>query len=471
MDTDLLSPLGGSLGWEFDADLLRRHDRPGPRYTSYPTAPQFHDRFGPSDLEAATARSRAAGRPLSLYVHVPFCTSPCFYCGCNRIITRDTTRSVAYVDRVLAEAAQMAPLFGKEQEVVQLHLGGGTPNFLPLAQMRRLVEGLRGLFRFAGGEGTDISIELDPRAIDPDGVAVLGSLGFNRASLGVQDFHPQVQEAINRIQPAGQTLAVMQACRRHGLASVNVDLIYGLPHQSLTGFADTVDQVLELRPDRLAVYGYAHMPAMFRAQRQIDPAALPDPEHKLGLLGVAVERLTAAGYQYIGLDHFALPDDPLAQAQRAGQLHRNFMGYTTHAGTDLVGLGVSAISHIAGSYSQNPRELGHWESAVDAGRLPVWRGLQLSDQDRIRADLIQTLMCHGKVERQPFGQRHGLDFGRYFAADLQRLQALVDDGLAYCDDTGIGATASGRPLLRLLAMCFDQYLHADQQKGAFSRAI
>ena len=460
-----------ALGWNFDPDLLRRHDRPGPRYTSYPTAPQFHDRFGPEQLIAAATRSNASGRPLSLYIHVPFCTSPCFYCGCNRVITRDHGRAQAYVERLLVEAERMAALFGPCREVVQLHFGGGTPNFLSPAQLRQLLAGLRRLFRFSSQADRDISIELDPRMITPAQVAELGAMGFNRASLGVQDINPAVQEAINRIQPLEQTLQVMTACRQYGLRSVNVDLIYGLPRQTLEGFADTVDAMLEQRPERLAIYGYAHLPHLFRAQRQIDDAELPSTEDKLALLGIAVEKLTAAGYQYIGLDHFALPDDPLAQAQRDGHLHRNFMGYTTHAQTDLVGLGVSAISHIDSSYSQNPRELPAWEAALDAGRLPVWRGIALSADDRIRAALVQELMCQGQVDMADFGRRHQLVFAEYFAEDLQRLQPLCDDGLAEVGNGLIAATSWGRPLLRLLAMCFDPYLHGESEKQRYSRAI
>ena len=459
------------LGWNFDAELLRRHDRPGPRYTSYPTAPQFHDGFGQQQLQAAAARSNASGRPLSLYVHVPFCTSPCFYCGCNRIITRDLSRGAAYVAQLLQEAERMAALFGPCREVVQLHFGGGTPNFLSPAQLRELLGGLRRLFRFSDDPGRDISIELDPRMITPAQVAELGAMGFNRASLGVQDIDPCVQEAINRIQPLEQTLAVINACRQYGLRSVNLDLIYGLPRQSAAGFAQTVDEMLQQRPERLAIYGYAHLPHLFRAQRQIDDADLPSAEDKLALLGMAVDKLTAAGYQYIGLDHFALPDDPLAQAQRQGQLHRNFMGYTTHAQTDLIGLGVSAISHIDNTYSQNPRDLPAWEEALAGGGLPVWRGIELSADDTLRAALVQDLMCHGQVDMAAYEQRYGVVFADYFAEDLQRLQALQADGLAQVKDGVISATHWGRPLLRLLAMCFDPYLYGKQGEQRFSRAI
>lgn len=469
MDTNpvLLNP----LGWTFDPELLRRHDRPGPRYTSYPTAPHFHDGYGQSQLQAAIARSNTSARPLSLYVHVPYCTSPCFYCGCNRVISRDRSKGEHYVDQVLREADRAAPLFDPTREVIQLHLGGGTPNFLEPAQLRRLLEGLGRRFRFSARAERDFSIELDPRSVSVADIAGLAALGFNRASLGVQDFDPDVQHAINRVQGVDDTMAILQACRDSGMRSVNVDLIYGLPKQTLAGFGRTLDTVMAVRPDRLAIYGYAHLPHMFKAQRQILDADLPDPDQKLALLGLAVERLSAAGYQYIGMDHFALPEEDLARAQRAGSLHRNFMGYTTHADTDLLGLGVSAISRIDNSYSQNPRDLKDWEARLEAGGLPVWRGLELDADDVLRAALIQELMCHGRVDGRALGLRHGVDFDRYFADELQALRRLEQDGLASCRDGVVAATRQGRPLLRLIAMCFDRYLKAPQQPARYSRAI
>ncbi len=459
------------LGWTFDPDILRRHDRPGPRYTSYPTAPHFHDGYGAEQFSAAIARSNTAARPLSLYVHVPYCTSPCFYCGCNRIISRDRSKGAPYVDRVLAEADRVAPLFAEGREVIQLHFGGGTPNFLDPVQLARLVEGLGERFRFSGSAARDFSIELDPRSVSVDDIAALAGMGFNRASLGVQDFDPAVQQAINRVQGVDDTLAIIEACRSNGMHSVNVDLIYGLPKQTPEGFARTLETVLAVRPDRLAIYGYAHLPNLFKAQRQIDDADLPDPERKLALLGLAVERLSAAGYQYIGMDHFALPEEDLSRAQRAGSLHRNFMGYTTHADTDLLGLGVSSISRIDNSYSQNPRELKDWEACVDVGLMPVWRGLELDADDLLRAELIQQLMCHGRVDGHALAARHGIDFTRYFAAELLELRKLEADGLARYRNGIVSATRQGRPLLRLIAMCFDRYLQAPQQPVRYSRAI
>ena len=460
----------------FDAGLLRRYDRPGPRYTSYPTAPQFNADFGEAALRevARASNEDPIPRPLSLYVHVPFCFSPCFYCGCNRIITRDLARGRAYLERLAREIALVAPLFDRDREVIQLHFGGGTPNFLDADQLCDVVDGLRGAFRFADREDRDISVELDPRFCKPADMPVLARAGFNRTSLGVQDFDPKVQEAVNRIQTVEETRAIVEACRGAGMRSVNIDLIYGLPGQSLEGFRRTLDTVVAMRPDRLAVYSYAHLPHVFKPQKQLDESLLPDPDTKLALLQAAVEQLTAAGYVYIGMDHFALPGDELAVAQSRGGLHRNFMGYTTHADSDLVGLGVSAISHIGNSFSQNPRDLPSWEIALDEGHLPVFRGMRMDADDQVRADLIQALMCQGEVAMGAFQARHDIAFAEYFAADLRRLRPLAEDGLVEISEAAIRATPRGRLLLRNIAMCFDRYLDQPSVIDArprFSRAI
>jgi oxygen-independent coproporphyrinogen-3 oxidase len=459
----------------FDADLLRRYDRPGPRYTSYPTAPQFHAGFGEDQLRAAAAASNGDPIPrrLSLYVHVPFCMSPCFYCGCNRIITRDLARGETYLVRLYREIALAAELFDRDREVIQLHLGGGTPNFLSPPQLRELVDTLRSHFRFSDSPTRDLSIELDPRFTNPADIAELAKIGFNRASFGVQDFDPEVQKAVNRIQSVEETRAVVDACRASGFRSVNIDLIYGLPKQTPEGFGKTLDTVLEMRPDRLAVYSYAHLPNLFKPQKQINAEDLPDPATKLSLLQLAIEKLTAAGYVFIGMDHFALPDDDLAQAQERGSLHRNFMGYTTHADSDLLGLGVSAISHIGDSFSQNPRDLPSWQIALDEGRLPVFRGMRLEEDDVLRAELIQSLMCQGVIPMAALERRYGIDFAAYFADALDQLQPLVADGLVRIEPDRIAATTQGRLLLRNIAMCFDRYLTPPQEGVAprFSRAI
>jgi oxygen-independent coproporphyrinogen III oxidase len=446
----------------FDANLLRRHDRPGPRYTSYPSALQFHSGFGVAQLRQHLARcnARPESKPLSLYVHIPFCVSPCFYCGCNRIITRDPSKGERYTDRLLREIELIAPLLDLERKVVQLHLGGGTPNFLTESALARLMDRLNCTFRLSDAPERDYSIELDPRSV-PEGYALtLARLGFNRVSLGVQDFDPDVQKAVNRVQSIEQTLDLIDACRDHGIRSINVDLIYGLPRQTADGFWRTLRTVISARPDRLAVYGYAHLPKLFKPQRHIDSSALPAPEARLDLLRLAVEELTASGYRYIGMDHFALPDDDLVRAQEAGDLQRNFMGYTSHADCDLLGFGVSAISHVGDSFSQNLRDLRGWEAAIDDGRLPVWRGLELSPDDCVRGAVIGQLMCQGLIDIGAIERRFGIHFAAFFGDALERLQPHVADGLVRIEARQIAVTPPGQLLLRSIAMCFDAYLEA-----------
>lgn len=461
---------------EFDTETLRRYDRPGPRYTSYPSSPQFVDGFGDADLRRHTALSNQEPIPrdLSLYVHVPFCASPCFYCGCNRVITRDTSRGRPYADRLMREAEMLAPLFDRDRDVVQVHFGGGTPNFLDLATLGDLLDGLGRQFHFSQAPDRDFSLELDPRCVREGDIAGYAALGFNRASFGVQDFDRNVQLAINREQSVEQTLRAIEDCRAAGFRSVNVDLIYGLPRQTVGGFMQTLDTVVWARPDRIAIYGYAHLPQIFKAQRQIVDAELPDAATRLALLQLAIDRLTAAGYEYIGLDHFALPGDELSVALRAGTLQRNFMGYTTHADTDLIGLGASSISHVGDSYWQNHRDLPGWEIAVDAGRLPVARGLELDADDLVRADVIQQLMCRGRVDRAEISRRHGIDFDQYFGESMARVQALIADGLVRIEGSHLVATSRGRLLLRIIAMCFDRYLHTaatPEARPRHSRAV
>ena len=451
----------------FDPALLRRYDRAGPRYTSYPPAPHFDAAFGEQQLREAAARSNRAParRPLSLYVHVPFCVSPCFYCGCNRVITRDLSRGERYVDDLLNEITLVARLFDPRREVAQLHLGGGTPNFLGGEALERLVSGIAGVLRLSEAPGRDFSIELDPRSLpEPAGryAATLARLGFNRASLGVQDFDPDVQRAVNRVQSVDGTLDLIDSCRDRGFRSINVDLIYGLPGQTPERFGRTLRTVLASRPDRIAVYGYAHLPALFKAQRRIDTTRLPDAAARLELLRLAIDELSADGYRYIGMDHFALPDDELVHAQLAGRLQRNFMGYTTHADCDLIGIGASAISHIADTFSQNHRELKAWKAAVDGQRLPLCRGLSLSFDDRVRGAVIAQLMCQGAIDLAAIEARYGVDFGGYFADELQELEVLAADGLVRLAPGSITATPAGRLLLRNIAMCFDRYLGAPQ---------
>ena len=458
----------------FDPELVARYDVAGPRYTSYPTAPQFHGAFGATELRAAARRSNEdpIPRPLSLYVHVPFCLSPCFYCGCTRIITRDRSKAGVYLDHLYREIELTAPLFDRDRPVSQLHFGGGTPNFLDAAQMAELLESLARNFAFSRDATREYGIELDPRHCDAAYVHMLAAHGFNRISVGIQDFDPEVQRAVNRIQSVEQTRAILDAARESGMRSVSVDLIYGLPLQTLEKFERTLQQVIALRPHRVACYAYAHLPERFKGQRQIDTADLPDAATRLALLGQTVRLLTAAGYRYIGMDHFALPDDELALAQDAGTLQRNFQGYSTHGDCDLIGLGMSSISHVGDTFSQNARDLIPYYAALDAGRLPVARGLQLSADDGIRADVIQRLMCHGEVDIAAFEARHCLDFGVYFVAELARLRALERDGLVALERNRIVVTPRGRYLLRVIAMCFDAHLNqAQAQPVRYSRAV
>jgi oxygen-independent coproporphyrinogen III oxidase len=459
---------------QFDAALLRRYDRPGPRYTSYPTAPHFGPHFTEAMLREYIRRGNGEPIPrqLSLYLHVPYCISPCFYCGCNRIITRDLGKGRVYVERLVREIAIMGGSFDRHREVIQMHLGGGTPNFLRLEVMRELIESVSCHFHLSTREDRDFSIELDPRWIEPEHIATYAELGFNRASLGVQDFDADVQRTVNRIQTVDQTLRVIDACRARHFRSINVDLIYGLPKQTPEGFERTLETILAVRPERLAIYSYAHLPEVFKAQRQIDTADLPSSDVKLGLLRLAVEKLSAAGYRYIGMDHFALPGDDLARAQTAGTLQRNFMGYTTHADCDLVGLGVSAISHIGDSFSQNARDIAAWERTIDRGQLPTWRGRHLDADDIVRGDVIQHLMCHGRIDVAAIEARHHIDFPTYFSDALVGLQQLASEGLVTLNEREISATPRGQLLLRIIAMCFDRYLNESSVAAPrFSKVI
>ena len=457
-----------------DSELLRRYDVAGPRYTSYPTAPQFSATFGERELRQAISVTNddPIPRSLSVYVHVPFCRSACFYCGCNRVISQDRARGEAYLVRLYHEVELIASLIDRDREVVQLHFGGGTPNFLSPTQLGEAVDTLRRQFRLSRSVDAEMSIELDPRALSPGDVSELAAIGFNRASLGVQDFDPEVQQAVNRVQSVEQTLSIIEACRRHGMRSVGVDLIYGLPRQNEAGFAATLDTVIAARPDRVAVYGYAHLPQLFKAQRPIRADDLPSPAGKLALLMLAIRKLMASGYRYIGMDHFALPDNELALAQERGTLHRNFMGYTTHADTDLVSFGMSAISHVGATFSQNHRELDRWQGAVDEGRLPVFRGLHMSPDDILRSDLLQHLMCNAEIPVAALERRHEICFEDYFKDALRRLQPMIDDGLVRIKGDRIVASPQGRLLLRNIAMCFDHYLDAAESAPIkFSRAI
>jgi len=459
----------------FDADLVRRYDRPGPRYTSYPTAVQFHDGFREAEYRAAAARTNGATppAPLSLYVHVPFCASPCFYCGCTKVITRSREQAENYLTRLYREIELQAELFDRERVVDQLHFGGGTPTFLNPWQLEDLLKKLDWHFSLRKDDQREFSIEIDPRTCEPDTIDLLARAGVNRMSLGIQDFDPEVQVAVNRVQSPEQTFALMDRARAAGYKSVSVDLIYGLPKQDRGRFERTLDIVIDAKPDRLAVYSYAHLPHMFKPQKRIHAEDLPSGAEKLALLGLTMEKLTTAGYVYIGMDHFALPDDELAVALREGSLHRNFQGYSTHADCDLVALGVSSIGKLGDTYAQNYKTLHDYYQAIDAGHLAVHRGLELNDDDRLRRSVIQSIMCRMRVDFAEVDSAWAVRFEDYFARELAALQPLIADGLLVMRERSFELTPIGRLLMRNVAMCFDAYLPGHQQSDTprFSRAV
>lgn len=469
MNTD--PAIANDLPLEVDLDLIRRMDRNGPRYTSYPTADRFVDAFGPETYRSWVVRRNIGGvcRALSIYVHLPFCSTICFYCACNKVVTRDRSKGQKYLDSLFREIELQAPLFGADRRVEQMHWGGGTPTFYTMPQLKSLCEKLRQHFDFA--PDGEYSIEIDPRSVDAAAMHALRDMGFNRVSLGVQDFDTDVQHAVNRIQSESQTLAVMGAAREAGFLSINVDLIYGLPKQNLLGFNRTLGRVIAAAPDRIAIYNYAHLPARFKPQRRIVDVELPTPEVKLKLLGLAVQRLMEAGYVYIGMDHFAKPADALALAQRNGCLHRNFQGYSTHADCDLLGLGVSAIGAIGPTYSQNHRELDAYYDAIERGELPVARGIELSADDLLRRTVIQALACQFRLAKTSVEIAYLIDFDRYFSEELAVLRGMADDGLVQLDAEWITVTARGRMLIRNICMVFDKYLRRERETARYSRVI
>lgn len=464
-------PLGGFP----PPELIRKYDRNGPRYTSYPTALQFGPDFGPEQHRAAAALSNAlsADAGLSLYAHIPFCASPCFYCACTKIITSRHELAEAYLQRLVREIGLQGRLFPHSRRVEQLHFGGGTPTYFSMTQLARVLEALRGAFNISTGADREFSIEIDPRTVAPAAFAQLAELGFNRASFGIQDFDPEVQKAVNREQSWQQVAQVMDAARHAGFRSLSADLIYGLPRQTRASFSHTLDQLIALQPDRVSTYSYAHLPQRFKAQRRLRLEDLPNAAAKLELLYLTVERLLAAGYVYIGMDHFALPQDELTQALHAGSLQRNFQGYSTRGGLDLLGLGMSAISRLGAVYSQNARTLGGYQRALDAGELAVDRGVLLSPDDCLRREVISSLMCSGRLRFAEIERRYGIGFDDYFARELREAAGLEQDGLIVLGDDGIEVTARGRYLLRSIAMPFDAYLQSrpGPEEPRFSRAI
>ncbi|MCG8489021.1 MAG: oxygen-independent coproporphyrinogen III oxidase [Chromatiales bacterium] len=456
---------------QFDLELIGKYNQTGPRYTSYPTAVQFEEKYDDAEYRRIARQSNASGSPLSLYFHIPFCDTVCFYCACNKVATKDRTMAAGYLARVYEELRMQSELFDSSRVVTQLHWGGGTPTFISHDEMRQLMAKTRDAFTLLDDDSGEYSIEIDPREAQGDTIKLLRELGFNRMSLGVQDFDPKVQQAVNRLQSKQETLQVLQAARDEGFRSTSIDLIYGLPHQSLNSFSATLDEILEVDPDRLSVFNYAHLPERFKPQRRINAEELPPPQEKLDILQMTIDKLSDAGYIYVGMDHFAKPDDELVKAQEDGTLYRNFQGYSTHADCDLIGLGATSIGMVGPSYAQNMRSLDEYYERIDAGRLAVFRGVTLTRDDLIRRDVITRLICHYTLSIGDVEACWEIDFRDYFAEELERLQEMVADGLISIEDGAINVLPRGRLLIRNICMQFDIYLNSKASQGSFSKVI
>ena len=460
-------PIPVSLG------LLQKFDVAGPRYTSYPTADRFVEAFGDEEYKRTLAQrfndDGARPQPLSLYVHIPFCDSLCYYCACNKVITKHHSRSAEYLRYLALELALHTDLIGKGRVVSQLHLGGGSPTFMNDDELRALMALLQQHFQLA--PGAELSIEVDPRTVNVARIDALASMGFNRLSFGVQDFDPAVQKAVHRVQPAEQVFTLVHAARERGFDSINVDLIYGLPLQSPASFDRTLAQITELRPDRIALYGYAHLPQRFKPQRRIHDAELPTASAKVAMLARSLEALMAVGYVYVGMDHFALPNDPLAVAKRQGRLHRNFQGYSTQPDCDLIALGVSSIGRVGATYSQNAKTLDDYYDLLNHGRFPVVRGLALTRDDLLRRAVIMAIMCQGAVHFESIALAYLVDFQRYFATELEALKPLAEQGMVTVDADSIEVTDTGWFFVRAVAMVFDRHLQANLHLNRFSKIL
>lgn len=462
----MLQPVESNQQIVWDQSVIDKYNYSGPRYTSYPTAVEFHEAFTIADFDMAC--TQYPERDVSLYVHIPFCHKLCYYCGCNKVVTRHSHKADEYLDVLEQEIRSRASLM-MGREVKQLHFGGGTPTFLSKRQLTRLMELLREEFLFH--PSAEISIEVDPREIELDLLDHLYELGFNRLSIGVQDFDKEVQRLINREQDEAFIVSLVERAKQLGFRSTNLDLIYGLPKQTPESFLKTIKRVLEMKPGRLSVFNYAHMPQLFPAQRKIRDEWLPSAETKMAILQATIATLTGAGYQFIGMDHFALPDDELAIAQREGRLHRNFQGYTTHGDCDLIGFGVSSISMVGDCYAQNQKDLKAYYKQVEEQRHALWKGLILESDDLIRREVIKRLMCNFSLDKDDIAKTFGLDFNRYFAKDLQLLRPFIDDDLVRETHQSLRVTPRGRLLIRNICMCFDVYLRQRARQQQFSRVI
>jgi oxygen-independent coproporphyrinogen-3 oxidase len=457
----------------FDSKLIQRYDKSGPRYTSYPTAVQFHEGVGDARYRAFATASNddPIPRSLSLYFHIPFCATVCYYCACNKIVTKNRGHASAYVSHLQQEIALQGKLFDRDRTVNQLHWGGGTPTFLNQGQMRTLMRTTAKHFHLLDGDRGEYSIEVDPRTVNESTLVLLRELGFNRISLGVQDFDPYVQKAVNRIQSEIETMDVIEAARKVNFRSVNIDLIYGLPHQSVESFARTLEKIIAASPDRVAVYNYAHLPDRFKSQRQINESDLPSPAVKLDILQHTIEQLTGAGYLYIGMDHFARPGDELAVAQRNGTLHRNFQGYSAHSECDIIGIGITSIGRVCNCYSQNVKDIEEYYGRLDARTLPVERGIAFDDDDQLRREVINQLMCHFTLDIAALEKKAAISFGDYFATEISALRGMQRDGLLELDESHIHVLPAGRLLVRNVCMAFDRYLRAAGARHGYSRVI
>ncbi|MDH5736291.1 MAG: oxygen-independent coproporphyrinogen III oxidase [Gammaproteobacteria bacterium] len=456
---------------EFDQELIKRYDKSGPRYTSYPTAVQFTEAYTEADYRRHAELSNQSDKALSLYFHLPFCDTICYYCACNKIITKDRSKADPYLTRLHKEIEMQARLFDNSRKVNQLHWGGGTPTFISHDQMRELMAVTRQHFNLHDDDTGEYSIEIDPREVTSDSIKLLRDIGFNRMSLGVQDFNPVVQKAVNRIQTEDQTLSTLESARREGFKSISVDLIYGLPFQTVESFAATLERIIEINPDRLSIFNYAHLPQLFKPQRRINEDELPSPLVKLDILKMTIDRLSAAGYVYIGMDHFAKPDDELAIAQQNNLLYRNFQGYATHADCDLIGLGITSIGTVGRSFAQNVKTMEEYIDRIDAGKLAVFRGVEIDDDDIIRRNAIMQLICHFDLKITEFESKNNIEFKSYFQDELIKLMDMKNDGLIELSDQDIRVTAKGRLLIRNICMVFDRYLKNPQKDQRYSKAI